>query len=147
MRAWRQPSTTWPNAIRLFAKYALGVDERVAHAGLRRQVDDLREAAVAKEPRGRRGVDEIEALEPERVAAGKAREPRLLQRDVIVRIEVVDAGHRAARGEQALGDVHADEPRGSGDEHAARRAHCRGPAASARSLAYFMKLANAPIAM
>ena len=44
------------------------------------------------------------------------RQPRVLQLDVVVVVEVVEADHLVAARQQALRDVHADEAGGAGDE-------------------------------
>src|SRR5690606_29572985 len=51
---------------------------------------------------------------------------RLLERDVVVVVEVVDAHDHVAALQQALGEVEANEPRGPGDEHGARTGRPRG---------------------
>ncbi len=83
---------------------------------------------------------------------GEPLQPRLLQRDVVIRVEVVGAGDRIPSGKEPLHDVHADESRRAGDDdvplctrggaHRFASAVC-----SARSFAYFMKLLWHPIAM
>ncbi len=92
------------------------VRERVAHAGLRRQVDDARER-VPREQRLHRGaVGEFDPLERE-ARMRKPLQPRLLQPRVVVIIQVVDADHRLAARQQALSQVIADEAGSAGDEN------------------------------
>jgi hypothetical protein len=43
-------------------------------------------------------------------------QPRALQRGIVIIVEVIEADHRAALGEQPARDVEADEPRNSGDQ-------------------------------
>ena len=69
----------------------LGIDERIAHAGLRGEMDDAREAAVREQLRRRARVGQVEAFEPESRQPFEARDARLLQRDVVIGIEIVDA--------------------------------------------------------
>ena len=99
----------------------LRIDERVAHARLRGEMNDVRERVVAEEPVRRLGIGEVDALEPEAWALGQPREARFLQRDVVVRIEIVDTQHGHPGVEELCRRVHADETGAAGDEHAA---HC-----------------------
>ena len=48
---------------------------------------------------------------------GKARQPGLLEIDVVIVVEVVDADHLVAASQQDLGDMHADKAGGTGDEN------------------------------
>ena len=102
----------------------------VAHVGVRDAISEwrtpgcaarcthVREAAVAKQARGRvarRRGRRARTRSPARLRASAS--ARLLQRDVVVRIEVVDARHaRAARRAARCARVHADEAGGAGDE-------------------------------
>jgi hypothetical protein len=129
------------------------VDERVAHARLCGQMHDAVEA-VRKERVARGPVSEIDALEREAGASRERLDARLLERDVVVRVEAVDPRHVGAGVEQCARDVHADEAGCTGHEHAAPgarrrgRGHDPGPSrSSARNFACLRKLANAPIAM
>ena len=74
----------------LLRRYAAGIDQRIAHAGLRRQVHDVAEALLLEKRRSRRRIRQIErdAAYP---AAAQARRARALERDIVVRVEVVDA--------------------------------------------------------
>ena len=45
------------------------------------------------------------------------RQPRQLEIDVVVVVEVVQADHLVAPGQQFLGDVKADEARGAGNQY------------------------------
>src|SRR4249920_1500784 len=93
-----------------FEDFAEGVDvvaqigawilQRVADAGLRREMHDVRETLVAKQLSGGRGISEIDALKREARLTGQVRQPGFLQRDVVVGIEVVDAYDRCSASEQ-----------------------------------------------
>ena len=67
--------------------------------------------------RDRRGVGEVGAAEAP-VAAGAVElgEPGRLEGRVVIVVEVVEAGHPVAAGEEAPGDEEADEAGGAGDE-------------------------------
>ena len=130
------------------AQVGVGRDQRIAHPRLRGQVHDLAEPAVAKQRRGRRRIGQVQPLEGKPRAAVERGDARLLERDVVVRLEVVDAHDLRTRVEQRTRRVHADEAGGPCDQHATRARHaCRSPTSSARSLRCFWKLAKAPIAM
>src|SRR5690606_41731390 len=90
-------------------------------------------------------VGEVDAVERERRVAPQPLEPRLLEPDVVVVVEVVDADDRVAALQQALGQVVADEPRGSRDQHGARA----GRASAARgapvpALAHRLQYSTSP---
>src|SRR5215471_1291819 len=118
------------------------VDERIAHARLRGKINCVRERVIAEQALGCLRVCEVDAFETKARTSYEARDARLLERDVVIRIEVVDAKHRHTRVEELRSGVHADEAGAAGDEHAANRGagHCGSTAESARSFAYFMKL-------
>ena len=64
-----------------------------------------------------RAVGEVElARSGSSAGCRRLREPRLLQRHVVVVVEIVEADDFVAALEQPLGDVEADEAGGAGDE-------------------------------
>src|SRR5690348_2219330 len=92
--------------------------DRIAHAGLRGEVHHARRFEFGE------GVfDGGPILEPglhERKVflRRQSRQPRVLEIDVVIRIEVVVAEHRVAARQQALRQCGADEPGGSRDQYA-----------------------------
>jgi hypothetical protein len=46
----------------------------------------------------------------------QARQPRLLEGDIVVVVEIVNADDFVAAREQALADMHADKPGGAGEQ-------------------------------
>ena len=121
----------------------------MADPRLRREMDHVGKAAVAKERGGSLRVREVDVREAEPRMREQSREPRLLQRDVVIGIQIVGAGDGDTVREQALRNMHADETGGAGDEHVPRvlrAAHLPCPACSARSFAYLRKLFWQPIA-
>ncbi len=112
------------------AHVGVGVLQRVAHPGLRRQVDGPVEGIIGEDSLHGLGVGEVEALEVERVEPFELLQPGLLEGDVVVVVEVVDTDHCGAAFEETAGDVHPDEAGGTGDEdvHATRQ-RTRGPGA------------------
>jgi hypothetical protein len=100
------------------AQIRIRIDKRIANTRLRCEMHDAIEVAVAEELRGCAFVGEIEAFKRKFGAIGKRAEPRFLQPHVVIRLEVVDAGHLRARVKQRFGDVHADESGGAGDQNA-----------------------------
>ena len=91
------------------------IRQRVAHAGLRREVDDAIEAFLREQRVDRGPVGDVELVERE-VGVLELLQPRELEVDVVVLVEVVESDHGVAAREQALRDVHADETGGAGDE-------------------------------
>ena len=101
-----------------------GVLQAVAHARLRREMND--EAERPARPRQRRqrfGVGGVEAREAEIARIGQTVEPRALQADVVIVVQCIDAHDAVAARRQRPRDMKADEPRGAGDENA----HARSP--------------------
>jgi len=93
------------------------VDQRVAHARLRREMEHVRETAAREQRRGGLGFREIVAAQREGRIAGERGDARLLEPHVVVRIEAVNAGDaRACRAQRACA-VHADEPGRARDQH------------------------------
>ena len=77
----------------------------------------------------RRAIADVGAPEAEAALARQLRQPRLLQRDIIVVVEVVDADHGLAARQQRPTDMRADEAGGAGQEdrhsYASSSAHSR----------------------
>ncbi len=92
--------------------------DRIPHAGLRREVHDAADLGTCEQRFHRRPIGEVHAREAESLARREARKARLLERRVVVRVQVVEADHLVAAREQPLADVVADEPRRAGHEHA-----------------------------
>ena len=94
------------------------VDQRVAHAGLRGEVDDAIEAfSAAKSAIDGRAVGDVELARSESPRASSSCVSRAsLSVDVVVVVQVVEPDDGVAALEQAPRDVHADEAGGAGDE-------------------------------
>ena len=90
--------------------------QRVAHAGLRREVNHALELLAREQLRHPRPVGEIQLDEAEVRPLPQLREPRLLQRDVVVVVEVVEPDDFVAALQQELRGVEADEAGRAGDE-------------------------------
>src|SRR6266480_8087728 len=93
----------------------VGILERMAHTRLSRQMYDpiwrfALEHFFDSCPVGNVGLDEAETLVP-----GQPRQSRLLQGNVVVVVEVVQAQNIVAAREQPLRDMHPDESRRSCD--------------------------------
>src|SRR5437879_518618 len=89
----------------------------MAHAGLRSEVHDRSERAVAEQRLRGRAIGEIEPLRREALALAQHREARLFQRRVIVMIDAVDADDLPPVLEQPPRETEADEARGTGDQN------------------------------
>ena len=113
-----------------------GVLDAVAHAGLRPEVDDAVESVGVGQALQRVGVGEIDPLEAEPLAE-IARQPvdaGLLERGVVIVVEVVDPDDLLAAFEQGAAGRRTDETRGSGDEDGHGRAIGAGAVRSSRPL-------------
>lgn len=76
----------------------------------------MRESLHRKQRVQRRIVGHIGLHETEARQRLQLRQPRLLERRVVVVVQVVQAQHLVAPRQQQLGDVHADEASGAGEE-------------------------------
>ena len=88
----------------------IGVHQRVSYAGLCGEMEDVGDAGCCARDRLDGGpVGDVGAVQGE-TRAGEACGTGLLQRRVVVRVEVVDADHGGARGHQAFGNMVSHEP-------------------------------------
>src|SRR5258707_9356504 len=94
----------------------LGILERVAHARLRREMDHRIELLAREERAHRRAIGDVAAYELELSLAREAREPRLLQANVVVIVQVVEAGDALAALGEPQGQGGADEASRAGDQ-------------------------------
>ena len=106
----------------------------MANPRLRREMHDLREGTSPEQMRRRIGVGEIETRELEVTMAREAREPRLLERDVVIRIEVVDTRDLRAPRYETLYRMHADKSGAAGHQNT-RRLHATNTTHGTRCVA------------
>ena len=90
---------------------------RVAHTGLRAEVDHALELLLREQLRHAGAVGEIELHEAEPWLPLELREARLLEADVVVVVQVVEADDVVATREQPGRGVKADEAGSAGDEN------------------------------
>ena len=76
--------------------------DRVAHTGLGRQMYDSFELAGDEELAHRLAVDDIEFLELESRPGAQPFEPRLLEPDVVIVVQIVDADDLVTAVEQGV---------------------------------------------
>lgn len=94
----------------------LRIFDRMTHAGLRGQAQHAARLQPLEQRRRRPAIGEIGALEREAGICLQALEPRLLQRHVVIGVQVVDADHPLTAHQQTFTNVHADEAGRAGDE-------------------------------
>ncbi len=97
---------------------SVGVAERVADARLRREMDHAGHALFGESGLDRRPVAQIGADEAKSLVLLEAGEPGLLEGDVVIGAEIVEADDLVAAVEQPRRGVIADEACGPGDENA-----------------------------
>ena len=61
-------------------------------------------------------VGNIELAEGESLVRRQPRQPRLLQRDIVIVVEIVDAEHRVAARQKRLRHLRPDKAGGAGDQ-------------------------------
>src|SRR6478736_1744885 len=66
------------------------VDDRMPHAGLRCQMDDLGKTMLPEQSRDCRAIGEVHSDETKWLEFGKFRKPRLFQCGIVVSIHVVE---------------------------------------------------------
>ncbi len=93
------------------------VGDGVAHAGLRGEMDDHVEALALEQCRHAGAIGEVEFGEREALERRQAREPRPLERDLVVVVDVVEADDALAAFEQPERGGRADESGRAGDEY------------------------------
>src|SRR5262245_55352465 len=104
-----------PDEIAVDVRVRIG--ERVANAGLRGEMDDAIEAFFAEQPFQAFAITEFLAHQAKARMWRKTRKPRLLQRRIVVVIDVVQADDFVAAREQSLAGVISDEPGSAGDQN------------------------------
>lgn len=93
--------------------------DRIADAGLCTEMDDPVEVFAIERCLKRDVIGEIDLLEREAgTQLGELGQPGMLQRDVVIVVEAVDAEHRVTPCEQVAADVKADKPGRTGNENA-----------------------------
>ena len=93
------------------------IGQRIAHTGLRRQVNDAGDIAVLGDQVFHRSpVGDIQAFEAETVVAAKHIKARLLQRNVIVIIEIIDTDNLVAPLKKRARGMETNESGGAGNQ-------------------------------
>ena len=92
------------------------IGERVADAGLRREVDHDFRFPLREDPRHPLIVGYVELDEIVPALAIEPRHARMLQADVVVVVDIVEARYLVATGEEAFRHVIPDEPRRPRDQ-------------------------------
>ena len=91
--------------------------QRIAHPGLGGEVDDPVDVGVALDQgRHRHRIGDIDRSKHEAIAAFELREARTFQRDIVIRVQIVDADDLLAAIEQMPRDMKADKTRAACDQ-------------------------------
>ena len=93
------------------------VFQRIAHAGLRREMDDHRKTVVRKQRLHRAAIGKIEFLETEIGLAFQDFETRLLQLRIVIVVDDIETDDVAAVRQQTLRNVKPDEAGGTRHEY------------------------------
>ncbi len=94
----------------------MGMLQRIADAGLRREMDDDGKAVLRKQRLDGVAIGQIEPGKAETRVPAQYCETRFLQRGVVIMVDDIEADHRPAVAQQPLRDVEADEPGRSGNQ-------------------------------
>ncbi|MNN59508.1 hypothetical protein D3C81_1746270 [compost metagenome] len=103
-------------AVQIAVGIGKGVVQRIAHPGLGPQVDHPIEPLAGKERRHGGAIGEIAPLEAKSGQWQQQCQPCLLQADLVVVVEVVEADHLMAVATEPLRHMEADEAGGAGDQ-------------------------------
>src|SRR5205807_6842945 len=80
------------------------VDDRVAHPGLRREMNDACGTVFTEELLHRVGIGDVNVCERERVMILELRETRFLQVGIVIGVEIVETDDAFAALEQPFGN-------------------------------------------
>ena len=94
----------------------VGVEQRVAHTGLGRQVNHALETFSGEQRGHRRPVGDVHLDEAKIALPRQAGQAGALEANVVLVVEVVDADDRVTATQEAQRGVHADETGGAGEE-------------------------------
>ena len=94
----------------------MGILQRVAHPSLGSQVDYPIEALLGKQCRHSLAVGQVQLDEADIGTPGQIHQARLLQRDVVVVVEIVDTDDLVAMAEQAFGHGVSDKAGHAGNK-------------------------------
>ena len=92
------------------------IDQRIAHAGLRREMHDLAKAMGGEQVGHGLAIGNVQLFELEVRKDLELLHAPLFQSGVVVGVEIVDTQHVAPVGQQAARDVHSDKAGSAGDK-------------------------------
>jgi hypothetical protein len=101
----------------------MGVNERIPHAWLSPEVDDIGEPVPGEEGSHAMAIRQIQPGKPKVGVHRQPRQTRFFQGWIVVGVEVVQADDRAPFPQQPVRDMVADESGRAGDEDGRRRHH------------------------
>ena len=90
--------------------------ERVANTGLSRKMHHGIESLALEQLGNGAPISQITTNEPEAVSPRETREPRFLQPDIVVGVQIVEPNHLVAAIEESLGGMESDEASRARDE-------------------------------
>ena len=94
-----------------------GILDRIAHAGLGREMHHGIETALREQPGDAFPVDDVDFFKFETGVGAQARQPRLFQTDVVIVVEVVNADDAVAARQQPQRKGRTNEACSSGYEY------------------------------
>src|SRR3974390_171409 len=106
---------------------SMRIDERVAHAGLRREMHHVLEAMLCEQRCHAVALCEIEPDKRKARQLFELSQAGMLQRRIVVRIDIIDSDRRPTLFQQTARDMIADEPSRAGDENGTYRRHRSTP--------------------
>ena len=79
------------------------IDQRMAHAGLRREMHHERKAMLREQGRHAGAIGEIELDKAKAVELGQLRQPRVFQLRIVISVQIVEPDNLAAIAPTAAG--------------------------------------------
>ena len=110
-----------PNQVGFYI--GMRVNERIPHAWLSPEMDDMRKPVLGEERRHALAIRQIQPGKPKGGVHCQFRQTRFFKGWIVVGVEVVQADDRTPVAQQPAGDMVADESGRAGDEYRSRRHH------------------------
>ncbi len=94
-----------------------GVDERIPHTGLSRQIDNTVEPPFSKQLLHSLAIGQIHLHKPEVLLPGQPLKPCLFERHIVVVVHIVNSRHPVAPFQKPAGNIGANKTGSAGNKY------------------------------